>query len=257
MDNLALVLVATFVSLFVSSIAGYGGSLILVPTLGACLGPKEGIALAALLLGWNNIFKVIAYRRTLSIRPHWPLLILTAICVWIGARALITVSDRFVTYAIATAVAISLVLEIAQSRTAQNKHQRTESPLRPFGRWPYSRRSLAAPCLGASGVLSGISGVSGPLKGIGVRYLGLSRLQHVGFASMVSLIADLTKVGEFAGSGLLDSIDGRVLIGSLPVMPIAAYAGKWVNERIGEGAFRWIFWTVVGGYTLRMFGVWF
>jgi uncharacterized protein len=246
-NELVIVLVATFISLFVSSIAGYGGSLILVPTLGVVLGPKEGVALAALLLGWNNIFKVYAYRRTLSFRPHWPLLILTGACVWIGARLLVTVSDRFVTCSIAAAVLISLVLEIVESKSvAVEQHE-------PSVR---VRRGIAAPCLGASGVLSGISGVSGPLKGIGVRHLGLSRLEHVGFASMVSLIADLTKVTEFAGSGLLDSLDRRVLFATMPVMVIAAFTGRWVNERINEGTFRWVFWAVVGAYTLRMFGIW-
>ncbi|MGI9051618.1 MAG: hypothetical protein ACR2HQ_03030 [Ilumatobacteraceae bacterium] len=55
MDAHVLVLLATF-ALFVSSIAGYGGSLILVPALGALLGIKEGVALAA-LPPWNNVFK--------------------------------------------------------------------------------------------------------------------------------------------------------------------------------------------------------
>lgn len=77
MDVHVLVLVATFTALFVSSIAGYGGSLILVPALGAVLGVKEGVALAALLLGWNNVFKVIAYRHTLALRRGWPLLVVT------------------------------------------------------------------------------------------------------------------------------------------------------------------------------------
>ena len=54
---------AAFFAFTLSSSAGLGGSLILVPTMTLLLGPKEGIAVAAVLLGLNNVLRVIAYRR--------------------------------------------------------------------------------------------------------------------------------------------------------------------------------------------------
>lgn len=240
MDVHVLVLAATFTALFVSSIAGYGGSLILVPALGAVLGVKEGVALAALLLGWNNVFKVVAYRHTLALRRGWPLLIVTAIGVWFGASLLIAAPDDVVIWAVVVTTGLSLVAELRQIDRVHRVQQH-----------------LAVPMMAASGVLSGISGTSGPLKGISVRSLGLPRLEHVGLASSVSLVADALKVELFATAGIFEGVDLSVLVLAVPVMPVAAYFGRWVNRRIDERAFRWIFWTVVGGYTLRMVGVWF
>jgi uncharacterized protein len=239
-DVHVLVLLATFTALFVSSIAGYGGSLILVPALAAVLGVKEGVALAALLLGWNNVFKVVAYRHTLVLRRGWPLLVVTAIGVWFGASLLIAAPDEVVIWAVVVATALSLAAELLH---VDRIHRLQEH--------------LAVPVMAASGVLSGISGTSGPLKGIAVRSLRLPRLHHVGLASGVSLVADALKVELFAAAGVFDGIDLSVVVLAVPVMPVAAWVGRAVNERIDETAFRWIFWSVVGGYTLRMLGAWF
>ena len=54
----ALVLLAIGISFLISAAVGLGGSLVMVPTLVLVLGAHQGVALAALLLGGNNIFKV-------------------------------------------------------------------------------------------------------------------------------------------------------------------------------------------------------
>lgn len=235
-----IVLAVTFVALFISSIAGYGGSLVLVPALAAVLGPKEGIALSALLLGWNNAFKVVAYRETLALRRGWPLLIVTAIGVWTGTRLLIGSTDRLIMWAIVVVTVASLLAELLLD--AERLH---------------ARRHLAMPAMAGASVLSGISGSSGPLKGISIRSLGLPRLEHVGLAAAVSLVGDALKVQLFADAGVLRTVHLQTLVLAMPVMPIAAWTGRAINRRIDESAFRWVFWTVVGGYTLRMGGLWF
>ncbi len=235
-----VVLVVTLSALLVSSIAGYGGSLILVPALAAVLDPRAGVALAALLLGWNNVFKVIAYRRTLALRQGWPLLLVTAAGVWAGANVLIAAPDELVIGAIVAVTVGSLAVELV---AGDRLHQ--------------ARRRVAVPAMAASGVLSGVSGSSGPLKGVAVRALGLPRLEHVGLASSVSLVGDALKVQLFTDAGLLSGVDLTVLVLAIPLMPLGAWLGRTINERINEQAFRWMFWTVVGGYTLRMVGVWF
>jgi uncharacterized membrane protein YfcA len=59
MDIIALigVLALVYVSFTISASAGLGGSLVLVPTLVLFIGPKEGVALAALLLASNNVMR--------------------------------------------------------------------------------------------------------------------------------------------------------------------------------------------------------
>jgi uncharacterized protein len=239
MSETTLIVVAIFVSLFVSSIAGYGGSLILVPTLGALLGPREGIAFAAVVLAWNNVFKVIAYRHTLALREGWPLVAVAAVGVSIGARTLVALSDRVVIWTVIVVTGVSLIVELVG----------TERLLR-------TRRRMALPAMAASSFLSGVSGTSGPLKGVAIRSYALPRLEHVGLAACVSLIADVFKVEVFASAGLLDNMNFATLALVLPMMPVAAWVGRYVNGRMNEEAFRWVFWSIVAGYTIRMTGYW-
>ena len=236
-EQVAVVLVV-FSALFVSSIAGYGGSLVLVPALTALLGAKQGVAFAALLLGWNNVFKVTAYRSTLALRAGWPLVAITAVGVVAGASILLSVGDAFVTWAVVGVVVAAAAAEF------------TGRPAVSVG------RHAAIPLMGASAVLSGVSGSSGPLKGISIRALRLPRLEHVGLASCVSMVGDLLKAEVFREAGLLDDIVWPVLVAALAMMPLAAYVGLAINRRIDEEAFRWVFWSVVGAYTLRLVGVW-
>lgn len=239
MDLTAVVIVVTFVSLFVSSIAGYGGSLLLLPALGALLGPKEGIAMAAVLLGWNNVFKVVAYRKTLALREGSPLLLVTAVGVFAGTRLLISAPEAVVLWGIVLVTVGSLAIELMAGERLRR-----------------ARRSAAVPLMAGGALLSGFSGTSGPLKGISIRSLGLPRLEHVGLASAVSLVGDVLKVELFTQAGILPSIDWVLIAAVVPVMPLAAWVGRRVNERIDETTFRWIFWSIVGAYTLRMMGLW-
>jgi uncharacterized protein len=240
MSEQSLVLLATVSAILVSSVAGYGGSLVLVPALAAVLGPKQGIAFAALVLGWNNVFKVIAYRRTLALRQGWPLVIVTAIGVLVGVRLLIAAPERAVIWIVTGVTVSALLVEL----------------FRPDGTLS-ARRHAAVPLMAGSAVLSGVSGTSGPLKGIAVRSLGLPRLEHVGLASMVSLAGDALKVEMFRTAGLLDGIELGTLFVAVPLMPLGAWAGRRLNQRFNERIFQVVFWTVVACYTLRMLGLWF
>jgi uncharacterized membrane protein YfcA len=240
MGDQALILVATFAALVVSSTAGYGGSLILVPALAAAIGPKSGIAYSALVLGWNNVFKVLAYRKTLAIKQGWPLLAVTAVGTLFGARLLVAAPETFVVWCVIVGTIAALAIELSGSERLLS-----------------ARRSSAVPAMAASAVLSGVSGSSGPLKGVAVRSLGLPRLEHVGLASLVSLVADALKVGLFQADGLFDDIDMTTLLIALPLMPLGAWFGRAINRRVDERVFRGIFWAVVGCYTLRMANLWF
>ncbi len=239
MELTAVILVVTFTSLFISSIAGYGGSLLLLPALAAILGPKEGIAMAALVLGWNNVFKVIAYRKTLAVRKSWPLLVVTAAGVFAGGTLLISAPETLIVWAIVVVTVASLAIELFAGARLRR-----------------ANRSAAVPLMAGGAVLSGFSGTSGPLKGISIRSLGLPRLEHVGVASCVSLVGDVLKVELFAQAGLLPRIEWYLVAAVLPVMPLAAWVGRRVNETINENTFRWVFWSVVGAYSLRMIGLW-
>ena len=226
------VLLAVTVAFAVSASAGFGGSLILVPTLALLLGTKSGAALAALLLATNNVVKVLAYRQTLPFRKSAVVVILVGIGAALGAILLVATPERIVTIAVILSFALAFLAERLDL-----------TRLRHFG----------APLLAlGSGATSGFSGTSGPLKGLAVRLLNLDRLHMVGALSLASLVGDVTKTAIWTEASLIGA-DGYLLaLACVPLMLGATLLGRHINRNIGERGYTGLFWMVMVGYTARL-----
>ncbi len=227
-----LTLVAVAAAFAVSASAGLGGSLILVPTLALVLGTKEGVALAALLLAGNNVVKVIAYGRTLPLQKAAVVVGLVALGAAIGARLLVSSPEDLVT----VAVIVSFVLALIAERFDLSRLRSVGGPLLAFG----------------AGATSGFSGTSGPLKGMAIRQLDLDRAHFVGAASLASLAGDATKAAVFAEAQLLDGSAPLLAVLAIPLMVVATFTGRKINQAMGERGYSVLFWAVMGGYTLRL-----
>lgn len=228
-------LTATFASFTLSASAGLGGSLILVPALALVLGPKEAIALAALLLGANNVVKVVAYRRTLPWRAAALVLVTLTAGAAVGAGAMLHVPAAVVGWAIVASFGLTLAAERRD--------------------WAVARRAAAPALALAAGATSGFSGTSGPLKGAAIRALGLDRRHLVGAASLASLAGDLTKTAVFAEASLLGRDAAALLVLAVPSMLVGTAAGRRLNSRVGERGFAVLFWAVMVGYSVRIVAV--
>lgn len=229
---LALTLVATVLAFVVSASAGLGGSLVLVPAYALLLGTKEGVALAALMLAGNNVAKVIAYRRTVPWVAVIGVVVATVVGSFIGARALVHAPEGLVAGAVIAVIVLTFLIE-----------WRGHNRVLRFG--------AVVPALG-SGLTSGFSGSSGPLKGIALRALQLDRMHLVGAASLVSLFGDATKVGVYANSGLLAGDQFRLALFAIPVMAASTWLGRRINSRLGERGYTLLFWGVLTGYVMRL-----
>ena len=226
------VLLCILASFTLSSAAGLGGSLILVPSLALTLGTKEGVALAALLLGSNNVVKVISYRESLPFRKVTLVVVLLSVGAYLGASALVRAPEAVVGSAIIVSFAFTLVAE----RRGWLSLQRFAGPGLAF----------------ASGATSGFSGTSGPLKGAAIRNLELDKMHFVGAASLASLFGDLTKTAVFTEANLLGRDELRLLALSIPLMVIGTLTGRGLNRQLGESGFAVMFWSVMGGYSVRI-----
>lgn len=60
------------------------------------------------------------------------------------------------------------------------------------------------------------------------------------------------KTTIFLHASLIDQTSWTIALGALPLMPLAAYAGRYVNSRIGERAYAGLFWAVMTGYSIRL-----
>ena len=226
------VLVLIYASFTISASAGLGGSLLLVPTLALFLGPKEGVALAALLLASNNIMKIVAYRKTLPFRAAAIITVLIVVGAALGSTLLVKAPVWSVTLGVVGMFCASIAAE----------------------RFEIERlRSGFAPLLAfVSGASSGFSGTSGPLKGVAIRNLNLDRRHFVGAASLASFAGDATKTAVFAEGDLLASASFLIALASVPLMALGTWSGSALNNRVGEHTFAVLFWTVMGGYSIRL-----
>lgn len=223
-------MIMVFVSFIVSSVVGFGGSLILVPILVLAVGVKEGVALAALLLALNNGFKLVAYRRTIPWRHTFGLILIMVLATAVGAGLMVRAPEGWVAAAVVGSIALHLAIDGLNVQLP--------------------RIGAHVPGM-ASGLVSGFSGTAGPLKGLALRMLRVDRFHMVGAAAIVSIAGDISKTMVFASGGLLRGY-GLVVIASLPLMPVAAWAGKWINERVDEAAFTRAYWLVMVGYAARL-----
>jgi len=226
---LVLVVPASFV---LSSSAGLGGSLILVPALVMALGTKEGIALAALLLAVNNLAKMGAYRHSIPFSKAAMIALAVMTGAALGASIMIMAPESWVRYAVILALLLTFAGDFLVT-----------GPL---------RRVWALLLALTSGATSGFSGTSGPLKGVAIRSLQLPRQYFVGAASLVSLVGDVSKVAIFSYSGLLDHSQLLLAAVLAPVMIVSTLGGRQINKNVGEKGFAFLFWSIMAGYTLRL-----
>ena len=229
---IALSLACAALAFLLSASAGLGGSLLLVPALALVLGPKQGIAAAALLLMGNNVAKVIAFRHTIPLRAVAAVLILTLVGTAIGAQVLVAAPEKWV----GAVIILAFVTSFCAERIGMTQLLRVSTPIFAF----------------TAGATSGFSGTSGPLKGMALRTLGLDRLHLVGAASAVSLTGDAMKTAIFAKAGLLDRTSWLLVLFSIPLMLLATLAGRYLNRRMGEQVYAALFWAVITGYSARL-----
>jgi uncharacterized protein len=226
--SIPAVLLIAVLAFTLSSSAGLGGSLILVPGLALMFGAKEAVALAALLLSANNVAKVVAYRRSIPFRALGVVLVPSMAGALLGASFLLAAPTVLVHAGIIVSVATSFVMERLDLHWA---------------------RRVAAPLYALlAGLTSGFSGVSGPFKGLALRSLELDRRHFVGAASCVSLAGDLTKLAVYAKASLLHSDSLPVFLTALPLMIAATVVGRHVNAAVGERGFAVVLWTVIVAY---------
>ncbi len=230
--EIALALVAVVAAFVVSSSAGLGGSLVLVPALALILGTKEGAALSALLLAANNVVKLVAYRGTIPFRKSAWVVLATVVGAAVGAAVLVAAPERLVTAAVIASIVLAVVFERLHLDVAR-------------------RRSAPVLAL-ASGLTSGFSGTSGPLKGIALRALKFDRLHMVGAASVVSLFGDVTKTAIYTEAQLLSGRSFQLACVAVPLMIGSTLVGRSLNRRLGERGYAVMFWSVTAGYTGRL-----
>ena len=196
-----LIAFVIFLAFFVSASCGLGGSLILIPVLSAVLGIKEGIVISSILLGLNNIIKVIFFRGNIKFKPVSFLMILMMAGAVIGSFMMLKANSHILTIFLVFNIAISFLIQQYTSLKLQKNAGLIFSFL--------------------SGFCSGLSGTSGPLKGLAVKCHMHTKMEIVAAASLLSLATDSVKSVIYLSQSTPSALSFEWLVYSVAVMPVA------------------------------------
>ncbi len=211
---------AAFASAIVGSVAGSGGTAILMPVVVLQLGVHAGIPALTIANFVANASRVLLNYRAIDRRvAAWFLLgavPLTLLGSWLFMRTEATVLLRL--------LGVFMIVMVAWRRLA---------PRPPRLRNP----RLFAPVGAVFGLLYGFLEGVGPLMAPFFLGYGLFRGAYIGTDALGTVVIQGAKLGVF-GSG--DLLVGRVLASGLlmaPFMVLGTWAGKRVVERFSDRAF--------------------
>lgn len=229
----ALVYILIFLSFLISASAGMGGSLLLIPTLSYFIGVRDGIIISSILLGLNNCVKIIVFRKYIRIKNIVYLLLFMLIGAIAGSLLMMKIEEDILAVILFINIIFAFIIEKNAATDVRKKIS-----------WMYS---------GLSGFCSGISGTSGPLKGMAIKCLDLDKLQIVAAASVLSFATDSTKAIIYLSSyNPLVGNSFNLLLVSICMMPVATVLGKRINHKISNVAYDVLFFSILSGYAVRL-----
>ena len=220
-----------FVSFLLSASCGLGGSLILIPSLSILFGIKESIIISSLLLAMNNLVKVCLFRKSIQLLPVGGLLVCIAGGASLGALLLLKMDEKLITPIFILHVVFSFIFQ-------RNKNLEV-------------RKKVSLAISFVAGLLSGVAGSAGPLKGIALKCHVFTKTELVAAASLLSFVTDLTKSAIYLPA-TYSQLPWGIVWYSLLVMPIATALGRYLNRRMSETAYDALFYSVMSGYVLRL-----
>ncbi len=222
MDLLEISLLAG-VALFsatLGSVAGTGGSAVLLPVLILYFGVREGVAILTIANIAANASRVLVNRAEVV----WPVALwycLASIPMALAGSYLFTVTAPTVM----TRLLGAFMLFMLAWRRLPVRPPRMSAP------WMF------APVGAVLGFLSGFMSSTGPLMAPFFLAFGLVKGAYIGTDALVTVLGQVVKVGVFAQAAL---IDGPVLLNGLllvPFMVLGAVAGKRIMDRLPERMF--------------------
>lgn len=211
---------AAFLASLLGSVAGSGGTAVLLPVLVFYFGVRDSIPILTIANLASNLGRIWFNRREISaLVVTW--FALGAIPLAVGG-ALIFVHTPT---AILTRILGVFLLVTVAWRRLQPKPPRIESA------------AWFVPLGAGFGLLSGLLEGIGPLMAPFFLSYGLLRGAYIGTDALATVLMQVPKLAVFGGMNILD---GRILTNGLVIAPfmfLGAFAGKKIVNRISESQF--------------------
>jgi uncharacterized protein len=221
-----------FLSFVISASSGMGGSLLMIPAFSMLIGVKEGIILSGVLLTLNNVSKFIFYYNYFSFKSIGYLLVFVVAGSILGSYLMLQFNEVFLSFFLLAHIVASLYIQYYSTVKV--------------------RLAAGNGYAFLSGLFSGISGSSGPLKAVSVRCRFVSNQEIAASVTVLSLFGDFSKCVVYLRNSTISEAHYQYLIVGVMMMPLATWIGKKINKSVSVTGYNILFCVVLAGYILKI-----
>ncbi|MBS1583864.1 MAG: sulfite exporter TauE/SafE family protein [Bacteroidetes bacterium] len=193
------------------TIGGFGSSMLVMPLAGWFLPFDQALGLTALFHVFSNGTKMVLFRQGISKRLLLWLGIPAVVGVLIGARLTIYLDQRLLSGLLG---GVLIVLGCGLLIERQWRLQATT-------------RNAAAGGI-ASGLMAGLAGTGGAVRGITLAAFDLEKFAFVSTSAWIDMGVDLSRSVLYAMQGFMP----HAVLMYLPAMAVASVAGNWIGKQV-------------------------
>ncbi len=218
-----IVIIAALAASFLAAIAGFGGSVIMLPVLVWTMGITDAVPILTVAQVIGNLSRVVMNRRELK----WPV-------IWrFALGAVPTAVIGGIIFAKAPAGALVRFLGIFLLLMVVYRHTRWGRNIK------LSLRGFV-PLGAASGILSAVLGTVGPLVAPFFLAYGLIKGAYIGTEAMTAVVMHITKLGVYGSYALIGIHTLLIGLGIGAVMILGTFLGRKLLDRVPEKIFPYI-----------------
>lgn len=193
------------------TVGGFGSSMLVMPLLGAFLPFDQALGLTAVFHVLSNGSKMLLFRKGVSRELLWSIGVPAVLGVLIGARLTKYLNEHVMLLLLGVAlVVLSLTLLFSSRLVLQ----------------PTRRNAILGG--GLSGLVAGLVGTGGAIRGVTLTAFGLEKNAFVATSAWIDMGVDLSRSVVYTAQGYVKSETWLYL----PALAVISYAGTWIGRRV-------------------------
>jgi uncharacterized membrane protein YfcA len=218
-----IVIITALTASFVAAIAGFGGSVIMLPVLVWVVGVTDAIPLLTIAQLIGNLSRVVLNRHEIKWSVVWSFALGAVPAAIIGG----------IIFTTAPAAALVRILGAFLILMVVYRHTR-------WGMDAKLRLNGFVPLGAASGLFSAVLGTVGPLAAPFFLAFGLVKGAYIGTEAMTAVVMHITKLGVYDIYALIGMRTLLFGLGIGAIMILGTYMGKSILNRVPERIFPYI-----------------
>ncbi|MFT3884689.1 MAG: sulfite exporter TauE/SafE family protein [Flavobacteriales bacterium] len=195
----------------IGTIGGFGSSMLVMPLAGWFLPFDQALGLTAVFHVFSNAAKMLLFRTGVSRRLLLWLGIPAIAGVIVGARLTVHLDERVLS------VVLGLLLVVLGALLLWKNE------------WHLRATNANAAAGGTlSGLIAGLAGTGGAIRGITLAAFDLEKVAFVSTSAWIDMGVDLSRSIVYAAQGFVTP----QVLAYLPAMAVASFGGSWIGRKL-------------------------